>query len=167
MSVVASSSSNKKTVTDRACLLWYHLLTHVWPYISSGTFVDRSFVHIFAFISWFRSCFGCWYYCVRERVQQGHTAAHSLFLPKSTPAGDRIIQDLLGCWMGAAALLRVQLHSEHLLINNTCVDLPVCPTCSLPSCTKKGQREISFVLPSWHASTAGLKGRPEPFEGEI
>lgn len=164
MLVVVSSSSNEKRATDRVCPLWYRSLTHA-SYIVSD----------------FRAQEFCPYFCVYfmiyeilavdiivwERVKQGQTAAHSFFLPKSTPAGDRIMQDLLGCWMGAAALLRVRLHSEHLLINNTCVDLPVCPTCSLPSCTKKGQREISFVFPSWHASTAGLKGRPEPFEGGI
>lgn len=99
---------------------------------------------------------------VREcsKDTQLHTG---FFHPKSTPAGDTIMQDLLGCWMGAAThtLLR-----DRLLVNSMCVDLPVCPTCSLQSCSKEGQREIVFVFPSWHERTAGLKDGPELSEGE-
>lgn len=96
------------------------------------------------------------------------TQLHAVFFhPKSTPAGDTIMQDLLGCWMGAAThtLLQDRLHSERLLVNSTCVDLPVCPTCSLQSCSKEVQREVIFVFPSWHAGTAGLKDGPGLFEG--
>lgn len=86
-----------------------------------------------------------------------------VFYPKSTPAGDTIMRDLLGCWMGAAThtLLR-----ERFLVNSTCVDLAVSPTCSLQFCLKEGQREMSLVFPSGHASTAGLKDGLELFEGE-
>lgn len=63
------------------------------------------------------------------------------------------MQDLLGCWMGAAThtLLQDRLRSEHLLVNNTCVDLPVCPTCSLQSCTKVKAKLSLFSTPDTQA----------------
>lgn len=51
--------------------------------------------------------------------------------------------------MGAAtrALLRARLRSERLLVNTTCVDLPVCPTCGLQSCTRERSKRNSLCFP--------------------
>lgn len=166
---------NEETVMGRTCTLWYCSLSFFFPsfltwfvypdHTPSGQkyFPDEA---IFAF-----SFPKFWDLAVDIIVTEcsKDTQLHAVLShPKSTPAGDTIMQDLLGCWMGAATHTPLwdRLHSERLLVNSTCVDLPVCPTCSLQSCSKEGQREIIFVFPSWHASTAGLKDAPELFEGE-
>lgn len=51
--------------------------------------------------------------------------------------------------MGAAtrAPLRAGLPSERLLVNTACVDLPVCPTCSLQPRTRERSKRNSLCFP--------------------